>query len=421
MKLLNHTLKYLSLTLLVVIGLWALLFYLRMIEEVEDSLDDGLGNTKMIVIQRMARDPEIANRSGFSEHNYLINRVSEKSALNFRDKYQDTLMYTLNEKTLEPFRMLKTAFREKGKYYLLTVVASAVEQDDLLRNLLYSIVLLYLIILISIFVINNWLLKRIWRPFYVLLNRLKEFRLENQRQIELPATNVTEFQEVSAAVKTLVAHSINSYVNQKQFVENASHELQTPLAISLSRLEMLSEEEGLTDKQSALIGQVISDLKRIGRLNSSLLLLTKIESKQFLEVKRIDVGEIIDELVEDFRDFAELKNITVSVDKNQKLQLMMNPELALVLFSNLTKNALVHNKYGGNLHIEITGGLIRISNTGEPTAMDEEKIFRRFQKGGSENSGTGIGLAITRSIAELYDFDLKYNFDGLHHFCLIPK
>lgn len=421
MKLLNHTLKYLSLTLLVVIGLWALLFYLRMIEEVEDSLDDGLGNTKMIVIQRMARDPEIANRSGFSEHNYLINRVSEKSALNFRDKYQDTLMYTLNEKTLEPFRMLKTAFREKGKYYLLTVVASAVEQDDLLRNLLYSIVLLYLIILISIFVINNWLLKRIWRPFYVLLNRLKEFRLENQRQIELPATNVTEFQEVSAAVKTLVAHSINSYVNQKQFVENASHELQTPLAISLSRLEMLSEEEGLTDKQSALIGQVISDLKRIGRLNSSLLLLTKIESKQFLEVKRIDAGEIIDELVEDFRDFAELKNITVSVDKNQKLQFMMNPELALVLFSNLTKNALVHNKYGGNLHIEITGGLIRISNTGEPTAMDEEKIFRRFQKGGSENSGTGIGLAITRSIAELYDFDLKYNFDGLHHFCLIPK
>lgn len=419
MKLLNHTLKYLSLTLLVVIGVWALLFYLRMIEEVEDSLDDGLGNTKMIVIQRMARDPSIADRSGFSEHSYLINRISEKSALNFRDQYQDTLMYTLNEKTLEPFRMLKTAFREKGEYYLLTLVASAVEQDDLLRNLLYSIVLLYLIILISIFAINNWLLKRIWSPFYVLLNRLKEFRLENQRQIELPATNVTEFQEVSAAVKTLVAHSINSYVNQKQFIENASHELQTPLAVSLSRLEMLSEEEGLTDKQSALIGQVISDLKRIGRLNSSLLLLTKIESKQFLEVKRIDVGEIIDKLVEDFRDFAELKKIKVSVDKKHKIQLRINPELALVLFSNLTKNAIVHNKYGGSLHVEINSNMIRISNTGELTAMDEEKIFRRFQKGGSQSSGTGIGLAITRSITELYDFELKYNFDGLHHFYLI--
>ncbi len=326
-------------------------------------------------------------------------------------------MYTLNEKTLEPFRMLKTAFREQDEYYLLTVVASAVEQDDLLRNLLYSIVLLYLLILVSVFVINNLLLKKIWTPFYVLLTKLKRFRLEDQKQILLPVTNVTEFQELSKGVNELVVQAINSYTGQKQFIENASHELQTPLAISLSRLEMLSEEAGLSGQHSELIGHVISDLKRMGRLNSSLLLLTRIESRQYAEVEKIEVGGIIDKLVDDFSDFAALRNISVRVAKDEEFQLLISRDLAQVLFSNLIKNALVHNKNGGTLGVEIKDGRVRISNTSESGAMDPGKIFRRFEKGGAENVGTGLGLAIAKSIAELYGFALTYEYDGMHHFC----
>jgi signal transduction histidine kinase len=416
MKLLNHTLKYLSMALLFVIGLWALLFYLQMIDEVEDSLDDGLENTKMVVIQRMARDPGIASRSGFSEHSYYIQKISERSALDFHDYYQDTLMYTLNEKTLEPFRMLKTVFREKDEYYQLKVVASAVEQDDLLRNLLYSIVLLYIVILVSVFMINNLLLKKIWAPFYVLLKRLKGFRLEDQRPIELPTTNVTEFRELSTGVSELVTQSINSYSGQKQFIENAAHELHTPLAISLSRLEMLSEEEGLSDRHSELIGQVISDLKRMGRLNNSLLLLTRIESRQYVERENVAVGELIDKLVYDFSDFSELKHISVSVAKKEELVLLMSPDLAVVLFSNLIKNALVHNKDEGQLHIEITNGTVVVSNSAESGEMDSNKIFGRFEKGGAEKSGTGLGLTIAKSITELYGLNLSYHYDGMHHF-----
>ena len=136
MKLLNYTLKYLALVLLVVISIWAALFYLNMIDEVLDGLDDGLENNKMLVINRVEKDSGVITRSGFTEHNYQIKEIPEQQGLKFKDEYRDTTMYTLNEEDFEPFRMLTTVFVHQGKYYEMKVVASTVEEDDLIRNLL---------------------------------------------------------------------------------------------------------------------------------------------------------------------------------------------------------------------------------------------------------------------------------------------
>jgi len=418
MNLLNYTLKYLSIALLLVISIWALLFYLNMIDEVHDSLDDGLENNKMLVIQRVAKDRGTITRSGFSEHNYYITEIPEHRGITFKDLYQDTLMYTLNEQDYEPFRMLTTVFDQDGKYYQMKVVASTVEEDDLVRHLLYSMIGLYVVILISVLLINNLLLRKAWTPFYQLLNRLKTFRLDQDDHIQTPYTTVREFNELNEVVSGLIEHSVVTYNSQKQFIENAAHELQTPIAISMNRLELLAETEGLSDGQLESIGRVIDALQRFSKLNKSLLLLSKIENRQYGDTALISMNSLVAHVMYDLSDFTEMKSLQVSVTAAETLNVNMNRDLALIMLSNLFKNAITHNHTGGTIQIIIDKNSLSFRNTGGEGELDAKRIFKRFQKESKQKSSTGLGLAIVKAVADLYDFKIGYRYDGQHNFSI---
>lgn len=418
MSLLNYTLKYLSIALLGVITIWALLFYLNMIGEVRDSLDDGLENNKMLVIQRVAKDTSVIAASGFSEHNYYIREISERKGISFKEYYQDTLMYTLNDRAYEPFRMLTTVFDQDGRYYQMKVVASAVEEGNLLRHMLYSIIWLYAAILISVLLINNFLLRKAWRPFYQLLSRLKAFRLDKDHHIQTPKTPVREFNELNAVVAELISHSVGTYNNQKQFIENAAHELQTPLAISMNRLELLAETEGLSEDQLNTIGRVIDSLQRFSRLNKSLLLLSKIENKQYGETAVISLSSLIKTVMDDLEDFVDLKSIRVQFNVHADIKVNMNRDLALILLSNLYKNAITHNHTGGSIRIDMDRNVLSVSNTGNAQALDAKRIFKRFQKESKQKSSTGLGLAIVKAIADVYGFSIVYSYETEHTFTI---
>src|SRR5690606_33445281 len=111
MKLLNHTISYLAAILFVVITGWAALLYYNLLDEIYDSLDDGLGNYKMLIIQRLEQDNTLLERRGFGEYNYAIKPVDRPQALTQTDVYADTLMFMENEQEFEPVRMLRTTFR----------------------------------------------------------------------------------------------------------------------------------------------------------------------------------------------------------------------------------------------------------------------------------------------------------------------
>lgn len=414
MKLLNYTLKYLALVLLVVISIWAALFYLNMIDEVLDGLDDGLENNKMLVINRVEKDSGVITRSGFTEHNYQIKEIPEQQGLKFKDEYRDTTMYTLNEEDFEPFRMLTTVFGHQGKYYEMKVVASTVEEDDLIRNLLYSLIWLYIAILVSILVINNFLLRKIWTPFHFLLDRLKGFRLDKDQDIETAKTNVREFKELNTAVRSLVDQSVRTYGSQKQFIEHAAHELQTPLAISLNRLELLAEMDGLSDDHLQSIGQVIGTLQRLTRLNKSLLLLSKIENRQYGDLAEVSLNEVLHSLIPEFQELASMKGIKIELLEESAMLVWMNKDLAAIMISNLLKNAILHNRRDGTLRVVLTGNMLLIENSGSAHALNPEKLFKRFHKEGTEKSSLGLGLAIVKAILDLYGFDIQYSYNGMH-------
>lgn len=417
MKLLNHTLSYLSITFFVVIGIWAAILYFNMLDEIYDSIDDGLENSKVLIIQKAQTDSAIIHKTNFMESNYAIHKISADRAHAFRDTYIDSTFYMVNEEDFEPVRILKTAFRgPHDEYYELQVVSSMVEEDDLIEDLSYSILWLYLILLGSILLINNILLKRIWKPFHQIIDRLKRFNLESPETFPPLQTKVTEFQMLNDSVTTLLDRSVATFNSQRQFIENASHELQTPLAISINKLELLAEKESMSETEMQEISSVIQSLERLTRLNKTLLLLSRIENRQFAEQSTVNFNDITNRIITDLSDLAEYKSVKIETDFTSTLQRQMNPELATMLITNLVKNAVIHNQKGGFVKITINSATIVVENTGISSPLDASQIFKRFYKNSDANTSTGLGLSIVKSIADYSGLTIKYHFSGTHRF-----
>lgn len=413
MKLLNYTTAYFAGILLLIIAVWSGIFYFSMLREIYDSIDDGLDNQKGLVIEKAKTDSTILTQSGFEEKDYAITPLSSSDALKHEDTYIDTSMYMQNENDFEPVRLLKTTFSQNGQHYRLLVATSMVEEDDLTKQLLVSIISLYVGLVIVILLLNNFLLKRIWRPFYKLLAQLRKYRIDRASPVEMPASRVEEFNLLNETVQQMLKTNAETFTSQKQFIENASHELQTPIAISINKLETLGESKDLSPEQLNLVSAALDNLERAKRLNKTLLLLSQIENREFHQVTDVDMVSLSQKILDDFSDQVQYKKLDVTVSVIEPLHVRMDGELARILLTNLFKNAIVHNQPSGMIIVVISGNSIIVKNTGENKPLDPTKIFHRFYKG-REGQTAGLGLSIVRSITSIYNFNIQYTYSGIH-------
>jgi len=420
-KLLNQSLQYLSFSMLLIVSFWAVIFYINMLDEIHDSIDDGLDNYKLLIMQKAERNKDVLAKDVFDEGNYAIHEIDQAQALAVKDVYTDTLIYMLNERDREPVRMLTTAFQQGGQYYQLRVISPMAEEDDLIEDLFWSVFWLYIILVVSIIVINNIILRKLWKPFYDLLGQLKQFRLERSSALPEITTGIKEFNDLHLTVNTLLQQSLSTFQNQKQFVGNAAHELQTPLAIATNKLELLLEKGNLQNEQADAVADVLQIIARLVRVNKSLLLLAKIESKHFFDNQFISINNVVQQAVNDLEEFAAFKHINVKITGNAVLTVNIDASLANIIVFNIIKNAIFHNVANEIVEIAIAGDAITVSNNGD-TPLDGTRIFDRFYKSSTDQSGTGLGLAIVKAICSLYGFDISYSFaNGKHSFKILFK
>lgn len=418
MKLLNQSLKYLSVSMFLVIGLWAFVFYFSMLSEIRDSVDEGLETQKRQILQRIESDTNTLLQHSFEEGFFAIRKI-QKPLGPAGDYYADTMMSMQDadddEPEQEPVRLLQTVFQRQNQYYQLTLINPMVEEDDLIQELLWKAVWLYVLLILCIVFVNNWLFKRLWQPFYSLLSQLKLYRLDKAGKLPEVETRTKEFRDLQTAVNTLLVRSLETYEQQKQFIGNASHELQTPLAVAGNRLELLIEKGGLTEAQAETLAGVHEMIQRLVRLNKSLLLLTRIESKQNFINQEVSLSQVIQQTVAELEEMADFKHLRVHVEGLTDWRVSMDPSLAETLVRNLIRNAIFHNVEGGAVEIRIEDQKFRVCNTAEGKALDAEKIFTRFYKSDDGHSGTGLGLAIVSAVCKLYGFSISYFYQNQQH------
>jgi len=419
MKLQNQSLTYLSISILAIVTSWAVIFYFNMLHEIKSSMDEGLENYKRVIIRNAEKDSTILTKNYFDESFFTVKKIQKGEALSIKDQYLDTAlnMQDADDEAPEeePVRMLLTAFELKGDYYELKVANSMVEEDDLIKELFYDIIWLYLSLMVGIVVINNIVLKRLWNPFYDFLNQLKSFRLGKDTELPNTQTKTKEFSDLQYSVNSLLQRTIEAYEQQKQFIGNASHELQTPLAIAINKLELLLESGNLDEKQAQPMVEVMEVLSRLVNLNKSLLLLTKIENQQYIEQERIGLHEVVQKNLPDWEDIAAFKEVEIQITEINELNVKMDPSLAHIVITNLLKNAVLHNVPEGKVYLKLTQNKFSICNTGRAQALDGPRIFQRFYKPDMDSRGTGLGLAIVKAICDVYGFKVSYSFENFLH------
>lgn len=420
MKLIRYTYTRLFSLLLVIFVLWGALFYWSMIDEVMDETDDRLLNNKGLVVHRMLQQPERLQQSDTISDNYRIRRISEMEGVNLRDSFYDTKIYIQIENEYEPVRVYKSSFKDNaGQFYEIELYLSTIERDNIVENILFYLIILFVLLLAIMLIGMRLVLKRSFRPLHNLLDWLNTIVPGNEVSVLKNDTDIVEFKMLNEAAVNMQQRSGRAYQQQKEFIANASHELQTPLAIAMNKLDMLANSGELTEEQMLLLAQVFETLQRATRLNKSLLLISQIQNKQFIELSLQNITKIAQRVLNDMLEVYSQKNIKLEITVEADFEHTINSSLAVVLINNLLKNAIVHAPEQSTVSIRSKANSITLSNDGDE-ALDVEMIFERFYRVANVHTkdSTGLGLSISREIAQLSGLTLHYCYDGKHNFVL---
>jgi signal transduction histidine kinase len=377
------------------------------------NIDEILSNRRNNIIELIK-----AKRGKVPSHEFgFTDFKMEPFSAPLNDRYVDTLIFERTDQEFDEYRKLISTFEFNGKLYKLEIVKAHLESEEIISTILITLALTFLIMLGVFYVTTRYFSARLWRPFYDTLNRLNTFEIERPSRIKLMDSNVEEFNALNKSILELTERTQNSFINQKQFTENASHEMQTPLAVIQSQLEMWIGDTSLTESQSEKIRMLLDAIQRLSKLNKTLLLLCKIDNQQFPETVKNDLKSLVENILSYFEGQQENLQITLSLDLKENISIEANTTLVDVLLTNLIKNAFFHNSKGGFITIKVSSNSFEIRNSSDSSEIPREKLFQRFSKQSSNKESWGLGLAISKKICDINGWSLVYSWhENVHIF-----
>ena len=289
-------------------------------------------------------------------------------------------------------------------------------EEDIVQGVMIQFALVAAILFAAMVIVLRFVSRRLWLPFYDTLGAVERFRLEDGVCPVLRDGGIEEFHRLNTALERMMQGSLRSYRMQKEFTANASHELQTPLAVFQGKLDMLLQQPGITASQVAIIQDLYQMSGRLSRLSRDLLLLAKMENGQFSREGEVDVVEVLDELspyIESLADGLRIEKVFIV----PSLRVNANRPLLESMISNLAVNAVRHNKPGGEIVVAVESGSFSVANTSDEGALDGSHIFDRFYRVDKKGNGYGLGLAIVKAVCDYHGWSIEYSYsDGMHRF-----
>lgn len=422
MKLITRIAIRLTLALAPLMTLWAVLFYFTMVDEINDEMDDNLESYSETIIVRMLTNQELPSPNSGSNNSYSIKPIDSLYVVTHKKiTYSDVDVYIPEREDYEPARVLTTIFTNaEGQHYELRVASPSFERDELISAILRWLAVIYLVLLATVIFITLLVLRRSMRPLYELLHWLDQYLPGRKYEIVPNNTNIPEFRRLNEAAQKAVERSEHLFEQQKCFIGNASHELQTPLAVIGNRIEWLIDNTNPTEQQLEQLIGINHSLSNIVKLNKTLLLLSKIDNGQFPEINEIDVAELVREEAAIYDEIFEDRNIECQIQGVQSLIVAMNRTLAVTLVGNLIRNAYIHAPENSKVDITISNDKLEISNDGD-TPLDSERIFDRFYRATKREGSTGLGLALVKAISDYYSLNVQYRFEKEKHIFTIIR
>ncbi len=407
LRIINKKYAYFSvITLLVGMGL--IYFFLQYF--INQEIVEKLQNTKHDVIKSLDRG-DMVNFYPLVE----IKDLPENYPAGMSEAVTDTMIFNPDENEPDSYKQIRFTYSTNGRKYLIYVRTDNIETGDILIPIGFPALLLILAVLLISNIIINRINFKIWNPFYTNLDRLKKFSASDKEGLSLIQTDIDELRDLNNSLISLTNRIRTDYRQLKEFSENASHELQTPLSIIKVKIESLLQDEHLEKEKLAKLQSIYRMINRLSRLNQSLTLLSKLESIEYDKKENVCLDEFIAKKVLEFQEIADASAVTIKENHQSKKTLSINTDLLDILISNLLSNAVRYNMENGFIEIELGQNKLVIKNTGAPPPKDTDKMFERFEKGDPSGGSSGLGLTIAKQICSMNKFDISYVYeDALH-------
>jgi signal transduction histidine kinase len=349
---------------------------------------------------------------------YIYETIPINQALPLLGQFSDTLIYEAYAEKLIPYRKYEFMTLIDSKSYKISLRHILLETNELVLWLFTTTALILVLLVIGLFFINQKISKWAWKPFFRNLSKLKNYDITKKNPVHLEASGISEFEALNQVVTTLMNQVEEDFQNLKEFNENISHEMQTPLAIIRNKMVLLLESQNLGDKELRWVESAYQEVNKLSKIGKSLTLISRIENKEFTRLDRVDVRAIVDNIISNMEEIIKFKDLKMTVKLNP-VKIKCDPILANILFTNFIKNAVQHNQEGGYIEMLLNEEKFEIENTGEVLQIETAQLFNRFQRGNTATESLGLGLAINQKICELYGFRLAYEHqEGKHNFSL---
>lgn len=403
MKLITKTNRNYFITILVVLPISCVLLYVSLNYFISEEIDEKLYVDQLRIEKQLQLNSEFISMAPVIE----VKEVEKSTKVN--EGIRNVLVYDPIEKEDEPFRELVSIREINGKFYLIKVRHSIIENKDFILAIGATMLGILVLILALLILLNHRLSLKLWKPFYFNISALKKYSFSNDENIVLADSKIDEFQDLKQSLVLLTDKLRKDYNSLKEFTENASHEIQTPLSIISLNLEEILQEEH-TEANYKKIYVCYQSVQRLSKLNERLLLLTKLDNNQFNEFTEVDFNEVVSDKIQEFKPLFKERNLDFVLDEKSKFIHSMDSLLANMVVINLLSNIAKYATPETTCQIEISANRLKFSNSIE-SPIDDQHLFERFKKGNDSSNSTGLGLSIVKRIIEVSDLEIHVSID----------
>ena len=423
MKLLTKTNIYSSITTILLFAIGIFIVYKVIFAKLDKEADNKLLTTKAQIIKSLKdgiSPKEFMSNIGqkiyvrkIAKQTIFDNKFIEYTGKKFEEEITGV---DLNDSRVTQRELL---FQTTIDYqaYEVTVCISLTE-GKLIGEYISGVVLIFLVLsFVILFLLNRYISDFLWSPFNDTLSKIKSWNIKKQDKLNFRNTDIDEFHLLNDTLRDLTYQIQSDYHNLKEFTENVSHEAQTPLSIISTKIELLMQETNYSERQHKLLVQTYNATQRLYKLNEGLILLTRIENKQFVDTTTINLNQAIDEKLEILEDFIEAKQIKIEKIFNAQITKDVNPILLTILLNNLFINAIKYNlEENGTIKVIVEEDSFSVENTSFKDKIDKQFLFERFNKN-SISGSLGLGLSLIKKIIDFYNWHVTYSCkDGVHKF-----
>ena len=419
MKLLTKTNTYTIITTVVLFAIGMFVVYKVVLVKLDKEIDKQLLSAKEKVVRGLKNGiPPKEFLTNIGQKIYVKEVPKQTQYVNSVIEYiQTNIREDGKPKELVTNRELSFQVSIRDKIYEVNISSSIAEGKEVGEYIIGVVIIFLVVIVIILFLINRSISASIFSPFYDTLSKIKTWNIKKNETLTFKETDINEFHLLNDTIKDLTQQIKSDYLLMKEFTENVSHEAQTPLSIISTKIELLMQETNYTQKQNELLQQTYQATQRLYKLNQALILLSRIENKQFIETNHVNLNEAINEKLEVLEDFIDAKQIVIKKEYNKNINIEVNEYLLTILLNNLLINAIKYNpETNGVITITIEDNSFTIENLSTVSKINREYLFERFNKTATSGS-LGLGLSLIKKIVDFYNWQITYSHkDEVHKF-----